>query len=244
MTPPELSLWSLKEVEERSHASITAYATENGITVIPLGVDHAERAWRRYFQADLPFNAEEPDREKRRKDIPDSWILEAAIDLKSEYSTLIVLCCDKRFAAALEKTADASVFEDAQAVFDHVDATTQSRTTDTPVSEVTTPIEAKEEPASALAAAFTGMESQFRLVATKIIGLVAFLGSPTKDQLYTLLERSGIPTSISQNISEQLALAKIIIDTGNHFISGDKVAGEQAKIAVETEIIRLVTDGT
>jgi hypothetical protein len=37
----------------------------------------------------------------RRKDIPDSWILEAAIDLKAAYPNLRAVCGDKRLADAL-----------------------------------------------------------------------------------------------------------------------------------------------
>ena len=98
---PVMNLWDKTDLEARSHEAMVAFARDNNITVVPVGADHADRAWRRYFKTLLPFNPDVPDREKRRKDIPDSWILEAAIDVKREHSSLIALCDDKRFAAAL-----------------------------------------------------------------------------------------------------------------------------------------------
>ena len=42
-------------------------------------------------------------------------------------------------------------------------------------------------------------------------------------------------------MAQQLALARVIQDTGHHYIPGNKEAGSQAMAAVEPEIIRLVT---
>ena len=86
---PGMDLWGEPEIEARSHESMAEFARDNRITVVPIGANHAARAWRRYFEASLPFNREVTDREKRRKDIPDSWILEAAIDVKRDHPSLI-----------------------------------------------------------------------------------------------------------------------------------------------------------
>jgi hypothetical protein len=246
LAAPVLNLWNQNELEERSHEEMSKFAKDSHITIVQLGPDHGERAWRRYFQHELPFNPDEPDREKRRKDIPDSWILEAAIDVKREHSTLIVLCNDKRFSTALKQVLAVPVFEEAQDVLDHIDRTAQSpkitnsvRTTD---SASIQPTAESGQPNGALTAVFNEAESQFRMVGTKIIGLVAYLGAPTKNQIYTILERSGIPPAVARNVAEQLTLGKIILDTGHHYISGKKDVGDQAKAAVEQEIIRLITD--
>ncbi|MCH8041381.1 MAG: DUF4935 domain-containing protein [Nitrospinae bacterium] len=244
---PMMSLWDPTELEARSHEAMAAFAKDNHITVVPLGADHADRAWRRYFQTSLPFNPDVTDREERRKDIPDSWILEAAIDVKREHSSLVALCDDKRFAAALAQVLAIPVFKTAQEALDHIDGTAQGpdviKSVKTRDAAYVPPKEGQLELHGALAAAFTEAESQFRTVGTKVVGLVSHLGSPTKDQVYAILERSGVPTAVSRNVAEQLALGKIILDTGHHYVPGNKEAGDLAKAAVEPEIIRLITGG-
>lgn len=242
-----MSLWEKDEIESRSLEVMTAFAKDNHITIVPIAADHADRAWRRYFETSLPFNPDVPDREDRRRDIPDSWILEAAIDVKREHSSLIALCDDKRFAAALTEVLTIPVFNSAQDVLDHIDGNAHPATI---VQSVKTrdaayvPSKEGQVPTDgALAAALTDAESQFRSVGTKVIGLISHLGSPTKDQLYAILGRSGIPIAVSKNVAEQLVLGKIIVDTGRHYISGNKEAGTEAKAAVEAEIIQLVTGG-
>ncbi|MDQ3774952.1 MAG: hypothetical protein M3461_11625 [Pseudomonadota bacterium] len=226
---------------------MTAFAKDNHITVVPLGADHADRAWRRYFEIGLPFNPTITDRAKRRKDIPDSWILEAAIDVKRAHSSLIALCIDQRFADALAQVLNIPVFRTTQEALDHIDGTAQApkvmKSVKTRDAAYVPPKKGQVQPDGALAAAFTEAESQFRTVGTTIIGLVFHLGSPTKEQVYTILERSGIPTAVSKNVAEQLALGKIILDTGHHYVPGNKEAGAQAKVAVEPEIIQLITGG-
>jgi hypothetical protein len=237
---PAIDLWEQSELEARSHEAMTNFAKDNNIVVVHLGPDHAQRAWGRYFRTELPFNAGEPDREQRRKDIPDSWILEAAIDIKRDNSSLIALCCDKRFSAALKEVLEIDVFEEAQSALDHIDQMGHSvRTPATPeiVSSITYP------PGEALTAVFRNAESQFKEVATKIIGLIAYLGTPTKEQIYSILEESGIPIQASKNVADQLVFMNTIVDTGHHYISGDKDAGEQAKPSVESEMIRLAMNG-
>ena len=221
------------------------FARDNRITIVPISDDHADRAWHRYFEVSPPFNPEVTDREKRRKDIPDSWILEAAIDVKRDHSNLIAVCNDGNLANALEMEIGIRVFRTMAVVVEYLDGVAQPAKTIKSVktrdSAYVPPAETAVQADGALAAVFTQAESQFRDVATKVIGLVSYLRSPTKDQLYALLERSGIPLAIGKNVAEQLAIAKIIQDTGNHYIPGNKEAGAQATAAVEPEIIRLVT---
>lgn len=242
---PVIDLWDESEVQARSHAAMDEFARDNRITIVPMSDDHADRAWHRYFEASPPFNPEVTDREKRRRDIPDSWILEAAIDVKRDHSSLIAVCNDGNLAVALEKVLDIRVFRTVAEVIEHLDGSVQPvkivKSVKTRDSTYVPPAEVAVQADGALAAVFTEAELQFRNVATKVIGLVSYLDSPTKDQLYALLERSGIPLAIGKNVAEQLALAKTIQDTGHHYIPGNKEAGAQATAAVEPEIIRLVT---
>lgn len=241
---PVMDLWDESEIHARSHAAMDEFARDNRITIVPMSTDHADRAWQRYFEASLPFNPEVTDREKRRKDIPDSWILEAAIDVKRDHSGLIAVCNDGNLATALEKVLEIPVFRTVADVVEHLDGAAQpvrtAKGVKTRDSAYVVHTEGPVQADGALAAILSEAESQFRDVATKVIGLVSYLGSPTKDQLLALLERSGIPVAIGKNVAERLALATIIQDTGHHYIPGNKEAGAQATAAVEPEIIRLV----
>lgn len=247
LSSPVMNLWDKTELDARSHEAMAAFAKDNHITIVPIGPDHADRAWSRYFENSLPFNPDVPDREKRRKDIPDSWILEAAIDVKREHSSLIALCDDKRFADALIQVLGIPVFNSAQDALDLIDGTMQPprviKSVKTHDAAYVPPKEEQKQADSGLAAALAAAESQFRTVGTKIIGLVSHLETPTKDQLFSILEKSGIPVAVTKSVAEQLALGKTIVDTGHHYIPGDKIAGAQAKYAVEPEIIRLATGG-
>jgi hypothetical protein len=219
---PSLDLWDMAELETRSHSAMAAFAEENHIVVVPIGSDHADRAWRRYFSTDLPFNSQEPDRVKRRKDIPDSWILEAAIDVTREHGTMVALCGDGRFSSALKQLLGAEVFESAEDVLDLIDsqgaAATEEGAEEPRVAEGVTSVAGTVESSGPLGVALDAAESNFRMVATKIIGLVAYLGAPPKDQLHAILEGSGISVDVSRNVAARLVLTGIISDTGNHYV--------------------------
>ncbi len=205
LPPPVMNLWNKTELDARSHEVMAAFARDNHITIVPLGGDHAERAWRRYFETSPPFNPDVPKREDRRKDIPDSWILEAAIDVKREHSSLIALCDDKRFADALVQVLGIPVFTTAQDALDHIDGATQPprviESVKTRDAAYVPPKEGQMHVDGALAAALSAAETQLRNVGTKVIGLVSHLGTPTKDQLYAILEQSGIPVAETKSVA-------------------------------------------
>lgn len=241
---PAIDLWDESEVRDRSHLAMEEFARNNRITIVPISADHAGRAWDRYFEADPPFNPEVTDREKRRKDIPDSWILESAIDVQRDHPDLIAVCKDGNLNVALKKVLAIRVFPTVAEVIEHLEGEMQPVKIHRGVKTLDQALAQHEDATGqtdgALADILSEVESQFRNVATKVIGFVSYLGSPTKDELYSLLERSGIQLAIGKNVAERLALAGIIQDTGHHFIPRDKQACAQAETAVEPEIIRLV----
>ncbi|MGH8635063.1 MAG: PIN domain-containing protein [Burkholderiales bacterium] len=241
---PEMNVWGEAEVTARSREAMAEFARDNRITVVHMGADHPDRAWCRYFEVNLPFNREVTDREKRRKDIPDSWILEAAIDVKRDHPSLVAVCTDVNLAKALEAVLEIRVFKTVEDVVANIESRDETAKTGKRIevrdSAYVPPKEGPAKADTALTAAFTEPESRLRTVGTKIIGLVSYLRSVTKDQLYAILEESGIPTDESQNIASQLVRAKIIVDTGNNYIPGNKEAGAEARAAAEPEIIRLV----
>jgi len=239
---PTLTLWNNAEIIARSHDAMAAFAKENKVEIIPLAPDHGPRTWERYFDVGVPFNPDEK-RENRRKDIPDAWILEAAIDVNTKHPGLFALCPDGRLSQAL-KAASVRVFKETQGVLDEIEAALAPR----PVVEaqeapgIVPPVDITVEAGvdRALAAALSVMQEQFRDIDGKVLGYVAYLDSPTKDQLLQLLARSGTAVDVARNVAERLAIAGLITDTGNHYLLANKEAGDLAAKSVEAEIIKLL----
>jgi hypothetical protein len=74
----------------------------------------------------------------------------------------------------------------------------------------------------------------------KILGYVAYLGGPGKEQLLRLLTQSGLPPGAARNVVERLMITGFVRDTGNHYLPVDRRIGEIAAGTVEGEIIELL----
>jgi hypothetical protein len=238
---PALAIWKQEEIDAQSRKAMAAYARENKIEVVPIAADHTERAWNRYFGVGAPFNPNQ-DREDRRKDIPDSWIFEAALDLKATYPDLKALCADGALSSALEG-AGIRVYKKTPEILAEIEA----RESPQPLPRIkwrdTAPVgedRRAEALGVALTASLTEVQAQFQDVETKVLGYVTYLRSATKDQLFELLGRVGVPIENARNAAERLALGKVIRDTGNHYLPGNKEAGELAAQLIEGEIIQLL----
>ena len=83
-------------------------------------------------------------------------------------------------------------------------------------------------------------QKPFEELDKKILGYIAYLGTPTKSELFDLLSQSSVPTEVAKNVAERLAIAGIIRDTGNHYLPNDLSVADLAAETVETEIIRLL----
>ena len=243
LPPPTLNIWSKFDVNAKSKKVMVDFATDNKIVIVPPAHDHADRAWERYFNVAPPFNPAVVEREKRRKDIPDSWIFEVAIDLHGKYPGLLALCDDGGLSDAMQSHG-IHVFKEASQVIDEID---RSPTAEISVKAITTQdsvsvsIQEKsttDVPETALELALEKARGQFKDLDMKILGYVGYLGAPSKDQLFTLLSKSGIPVETAKNVTERLVIAGILADTGNHYLSRNKVASDMAANLVEPEIIQ------
>ena len=87
-----------------------------------------------------------------------------------------------------------------------------------------------------------GAREPFKDLDTKILGYVGYLGTPSKAQLFALLSKSGVSVEIAKNVTERLAIAGVITDTGNHYLSKNKVASDLAATSIEPEIIQLLEE--
>lgn len=232
LAPPTLSVWTDVEMDARSKEMMAAFAAENNIEIVPLGADHAERAWQRYFNVDPPFRREVVPRDHRRKDIPDSWIFEAAIDLVKKYPGLLALCKDDNLSNNLASIGVA-VFGETQEVLDEVEKALTPKPKPAAEPAVTAGVDD-------LGAILAKAREPFGELETKILGYVGFLKSPSKDQLFKLLSECGVPTELAKNVAERLVITGLITDTGNHYIPRDKKACDLAANLVESEIIKLM----
>jgi len=240
---PLLVLWPDDEVDGHSKKTMQAFAANNGIEVVNIGADHAERAWRRFFTVAPPFNPVKK-REDRRKDIPDSWILEAAIDLKAQYPNLRALCCDEALSVALNACDIETDYGQAREItttfLEQLEAelTPPAPAVQEIPGEPRPVVEPEKKPE--LDAVLAKAQREFKDLEVRFLGYVTYLETPTKEQLYELLEKSGVPVDMARNVAERLAIAQLIIDTGNHYLPGDKEAGDRAAALVEPEIIKLL----
>jgi hypothetical protein len=242
LTSPTLIIWTEAEVDASSKKAMMAFAAENKVEIVSIAPDHADRAWQRYFNVEPPFNPDQP-REHRRKDIPDSWILETAIDLAKKHPDLFALCGDHNLSTALTSIR-IRVFEDARQVLDEIEISpTPELVERAKETQEAVPSQGKDMEAgknNKLEEVLAGVQDRFKTLDAKILGYVSYLGSPSKDQLFGLLSREGVPAEIARNVAERLAIAGIITDTGNHYLSGNKEAGELAAALVEPDIIKLL----
>jgi hypothetical protein len=237
LPPPALALWEDEDIDAASRAVMAEHATEYRIEIIPIGSDHGERAWRRYFgvRVEPPFNPAAKDREDRRKDIPDSWIFEAAVDLITDVPELLALCHDGNLTAALRRIG-VTVFEEPR------DFVAELERLESPAPKASS----QAGPASSvqlddpLTAALEQTRAPFRDHERRVLGYIAYLGAARKDQLFDLLERSGIATEIAKNTAERLAMGGLVQDTGNYYLVSDRRLAKSAATGVEDDIIKLL----
>src|SRR5690348_184754 len=119
---PRLELWDEKDVTRNSQTTFNQFMATNKIEVIPISIEHAAKAWARYFNVEPPFNPDE-EREQRRKDIPDSWILEAGIELKPRKGQHCALVGDKKLGEAFQNEGF-KVYQDAAAILNEIEQAT------------------------------------------------------------------------------------------------------------------------
>lgn len=236
LSAPALALWDDSEIDGASSAAMAEYAAENRIEIVPIGSDHGDRAWSRYFgvKVEPPFNPAAKDRESRRKDIPDSWIFEAALDLVATGDRVAALCFDENLAAALGAIG-VRVFREPQDVIGELERALPSPE-GLPQADTQESTRSYDELNLALGQA----QVSFRDHDRKVLGYVAYFGTLSKGQLFEELAKSGISPEIAQNVAERLVIGGLIQDTGHHYLVTDRQLARVASSAVEDDIIKLL----
>lgn len=234
--PEAVDLPSREEVNRNSHAVFLKYLTDNRVEVLPFSADHAARAMQRYMHGMPPFKPAE-DREPERKHIPDSWILEAALDIKARPGRHCMLVKDERFSWALQELGF-EVFKEVDALDAHIEAATAV----VPIlgGEV---VETREPtPDVRTGAALSPLEKlrteAFKDLDVIVIGMNEALRNPDRESLFATLENLGIDRAKAELMARTLEMSGALTNTGNRLIPLDaKLAGLMATEPVVQELL-------
>ncbi len=218
---PEAFVPTKAEVDSNSYTVLENYLSDKKIEVLKYTLEHAHGAWRRYFGVEAPFKASE-ERPNRRKDIPDSWILEAALEVKGRSGRHCVLTKDGKLEGAL-KDAGFEVWKDATALDEEIERATAV----SPIGVIAAP---------ATSASIDQLRSHaFENVALIVLGINQALDAPDKKTLFDNLESMGVDRAIAEHEAVTLVLSGVLKDTGNHFIPTDK---GQAELALNQALVQ------
>lgn len=211
---PHLELWDMDEVARNSQRAFDHFVATNKIEVIAISIEHAAKAWARYFNVDPPFNPSE-EREERRKDIPDSWILEAGIEIKPRKGLHCALVGDNKLAEAFEKEGF-KVYREVATLLNDIEQATAVAPIRLPVvEEAPVPLDQLRSQA-------------FKDMDVIVLGLIEVLHTPSKEELFSALENAGFDRAIAEHEARTLVLSGRLNDTGTHLIPTSRALAQQA----------------
>lgn len=237
--PEAVDLPSRDEVSRNSRAVFLQYLHDNRVEVLPFSFDHASRAMERYMHGMPPFKPAE-NREPERKHIPDSWILEAALDIKARPGRHCMLVKDERFSWALQELGF-EVFKEV----DSLDAEIEAATAVVPIiaGEATGAAElvgaaAGVEAAEALSPLEKLRTEAFKDLDVIVMGMNDALRNPDKESLFATLERLGVDRAKAELMARTLEMSGALTDTGNRLIPTDaRLAGRMATEPVVRDLL-------
>jgi len=76
----------------------------------------------------------------------------------------------------------------------------------------------------------------------RILGFIAHLDTPGREQLFRLLAQVGVPLDQARNVIDRLVITGFVRDTGNHYLVPDRQVRGVAAATVEEEIIALLAE--
>lgn len=234
--PGPLDLPSREDVDSNSHAVFRKYLVDNKVEILSFTGEHAARALESYLHGRPPFKPAEK-REHERKHIPDSWIYEAALEIKVRPGRHCVLVKDTRFQWAL-KEAGFEIFEDV----DSVDQVIEDATAVVPIRGAG-PTVAAEAPVENVAAApsesLSALEKlradAFKNFDVIVLGMNEALRNPEKEVLFTTLDNLGVDRAKVEAMAAILMALGVLRAVGNRLLPTD---APMAKRMAEDPIVR------
>lgn len=239
--PTSVDLPTRDEVDRNSRAVFRRYLEEKKVEVLPFTYDHARQAFERYMHGRPPFMPAR-DREPERKHIPDSWIFEAALEIKGRLGRHCVLVKDGRFESAL-KEAGIEVFaevglldkaiEEATAVVPIRPAGAEAR------ADATVSADAPVPPSSELERLRT---KAFKDLDVIVLGVNEALRNPDKEKLLSTLASLEVDRTKAELTVSMLVASEVLREIGNRLLPTDvKLAERMASEPVVRELlIRLI----
>lgn len=239
--PGPLDLPSRDDVDRNSRAVFLKYLADNKVEVLPFTAEHAARALDRYMHGKPPFKPAEK-REPERKHIPDSWIFEAALEVRARPGRHCVLVKDDRFQWALQEAG----FE----VFSEIDPLDQVIETATAVAPIGAPRPAAApETAEAAAAPISPQSTLEKLRANAfkdldviVLGMNEALKNPDKEVFFATLQRLDVDRAKAELMASILVASGVLNEIGNQLIPTDVPLAERmaAEPIVRALLLRMI----
>ncbi len=224
--PAHVRLWNPEDIRRNSRAAFERFVADNRIEVIRPTQEQMDGAWQRYFETQPPFDPADSDRKNRRKDIPDAWILEAALSIKERSGRHCALVRDDKLEAAL-LGAGFEIFQEVESLEAAIEEATALYPTQSRQAEA--------KPARALDQL---RGEAFRDVGTAVLGFIHALDTPAKTDLFEQLERAGVDRRIAEHEAQGLVLSGVLKDVGHHFIPLEPATARKAmEAAITTELL-------
>lgn len=237
-----------EEIKKIAGEVIEQFVKEHEIQVYPATEEHIDRTFGAYFNGDPPYRGR-----KKKDDIPDSWVFEAAKDARfdQEHKSLQNRFCigaDKGLNEHLEQLGlrpinksdllDLLQREEQQLVGGgpEIQATSVKRKE----PETVTPAAPSEDSLEIVLS--TAISTELREIYIRVLGYTYWMSGPAKEDLIEMLEAKGFPRQLieaSVAILSQPSL-KLITDTGNHILPTNKVVCEQAANLTMDEIVEVL----
>ncbi len=250
LSPYPLRHPSTEEIDEKSKTFVDAFVADNNIVRYMPTENHVTRTWEAYFAGFPPFS-----RRKNREDIPDSWVFEAARDMRfdEEYRGVANRFCiggDKNLNGNFEalglKTITVTELlelfkqeEDASAAVPAIEVAVSPTSQNILITDVGATISADSDLNQILE---TAISVEIREIYIRILGYVSWLSSPSKAELFSLIENRGFNRALIEAAGTILSQSdlQIIQDTGNHYLPVNKSVCEEAANLVMMEIIEIL----
>lgn len=250
LSPYPLRHPSAEEIDEKSKVFIDTFVADNNIVRYMPTENHVTRTWEAYFSGFPPFS-----RRKNREDIPDSWVFEAARDMRfdEEYRGVTNRFCiggDKNLNSNFESLGLKPITvtelleilkqeEDASVAIPTIETVANPMSPNTPIADASAAISADSDLNQILE---TAISAEIREIYIRILGYVFWLSTPSKAELFSLIENRGLNRALIEAAGTILSQPnlQIIQDTGNHYLPVNKSICENAANLVMTEIIEIL----
>jgi hypothetical protein len=227
-------------IKEESKKRIDTFINDNKINVLNCTKEHTDSVLEDYFECNAPFNPDQ-QRENRRKDIPDAWIYQAAIDVYQDHDDFIVLCRDSNLSSVLSSLGEnVTVYENAKEVLGHIETDVIEEEKPPEISTIDV-LPATADEANNLLDSLKLLRDKNIELEVRILGYINWFDPVSKEDLYKLLAAKGYHDSIVENTAQRLTHAGIIRDTGHHYLPDNIDLCEEAAQQIMNEILEMVS---